>query len=211
MRRSLRWSVGLPGAVIAAALLTGGCTSLSGAATATRPAPTAVPSPDHGGPSAAPASTAAGGDPRTGGYWEMWSSCGKNSQASTAKANGGRDAGWILADDLLADPGIEVGPLRVGDCAQGLRLLQNRTVDGSDRSSSPVFRLAGQLYTAELNLAAGARTCADLEGTAIAGQALLAKVGFDGSAIASWSMADDATATRLAQRLAEYNAGGLCR
>jgi hypothetical protein len=157
------------------------------------------------------ASSTPGGEPRTGGYWETWSTCGANSQAATAAANGGREAGWVITDDLLADPGIEVGRVRIESCVQGLPLLRFRAPDGSDRSSDPVFQLAGQLYVAELNVAAGARVCDALEGAVIAAQALLTEVGFDGSDTDTWTMTRAATAADVAGRLAEYNGGGLCQ
>ena len=64
-----------------------------------------------------------GGEPRTAGYWLVWNACAEENKADVAVANGGREAGWILLDDLLADPGILLGDLAVEACEQGLRLL----------------------------------------------------------------------------------------
>lgn len=39
----------------------------------------------------------------------VWNSCAEGNKADVAAANGGRAAGWIILDDLLADPGIQLG------------------------------------------------------------------------------------------------------
>ena len=105
-------------------------------------------------PAAARRSTG-GGEPRTPASWVIWSTCGEGSKAETARANGGRDAGWILLDDLLADPGIRIGDHDLSTCSESVALLEGSTNNG-DEASEPAYALARQLVAAELNLTAGA-------------------------------------------------------
>ena len=155
-----------------------------------------------------------GGEPRTGGSWITWSSCGENSQAAVAKANGGRQAGWIILDDLLADPGVLVGALQVESCPQGVALLQGRDTSGFDHNNDPAYLLAGQLLAAQLNLAAGAETCPAAETAVQAAQLLLLSVGFNGAGLYLGPPAahqDVETAKILVGQLQNYNVGALCR
>ena len=57
--------------------------------------------------------------PRTAGYWLVWNACAEDNQADVARANGGREAGWLILDDLLAHPGILLGELAVETCERG--------------------------------------------------------------------------------------------
>jgi hypothetical protein len=155
-----------------------------------------------------------GGEPRTAGYWVLWSTCGENSQAQVAAKNGGRSAGFILLDDLLQDPGIEVGNLRISTCQQGINLLSMRSFSEEDRSGDAAFHLAAQLVTAELNLAAGAESCPAAGGAVIAAQALLAQAGFNGQGNYWGKPGDDQTrqaAEQATRQLETYNTGALCR
>lgn len=154
-----------------------------------------------------------GGEPRGTGYWVTWSTCGQNSQAKTAADNGGRKAGWTILDDLLKDPGIQVGNLDVTTCPQGVSLLQMRSFAGDDRADDAAYRLAAQMVAAELNVSAGAASCPSAEGAVIAGQTLLASLGFDGSkAYLSAAGTEDKRqlALSLAEQLSRYNSGQLC-
>jgi hypothetical protein len=157
--------------------------------------------------------TTGGGDPRTAGYWLQWNACAPDSRAETARANGGRAAGWILMDDLLADPGILTGALEVETCQQGVALLQARDLAGTDRSDDPAYTLAAQLTVAQLNLATGAETCAAVEQAIVGAQLLLVSLGFDGTGgylgppVGSQ---DRETALILTDQLAKYNSGALC-
>ncbi|MDF1597979.1 MAG: hypothetical protein P1T08_18035 [Acidimicrobiia bacterium] len=45
-----------------------------------------------------------GGEPRSAAYWALWNTCAPDNRSELAAANGGREAGWVLVDDLLADP-----------------------------------------------------------------------------------------------------------
>ena len=177
------------------------------------PMPTAIP------PSPAPTvdpffASQGGGEPRTAGYWLLWNSCAEGNKAGVAAANGGRDAGWIILDDLLADPGILLGDLPVETCEQGIRLLQVQDLGGEDRSGDVAFELASRLLAAQLNLAAGAEYCPAVDQAVQAGQLLLLSLGFDGSGQPlglDQASEDREIALFLVEQLGQYNAGSLCR
>jgi len=155
-----------------------------------------------------------GGEPRTGGYWINWSTCGENSQAAVAQANGGREAGWVILDDLLAEPGMLVGALPVESCPQAVALLQGHDAGGGDHTNDPAYTLAGQLLAAQLNLATGAETCPAAEQAVQAAQLLLLSLGFDGAGLYLGPPAanqDVETARILVEQLQNYNVGALCR
>ena len=87
--------------------------------------------------SAAPAATSdpyfqsdGGGDPRTAGYWLLWNACAPENNSETARLNGGHATGWILLEDLLADPGVNLGGLKIETCPQARELLQERSLSG---------------------------------------------------------------------------------
>jgi len=146
------------------------------------------------------------GEPRSSGYWVMWSSCGEGSRAETAAASGGREAGWLLMDDLLKDPGISLGVWAVNTCQDAVAVLQG------DRSD-PLTGMARQLLTAELNLAAGSGTCEATRELVLAGHALLTRAEYDGSSMEANGLEDGAAESmrRAATLLSLYNAGRLCR
>jgi hypothetical protein len=139
------------------------------------------------------------GGARTSAYWVEWSTCGEGSQAETAAANGGRDAGWILVDDLLADPGITLGGWPVTTCRDAVAVLGGGTAD-------PLAHLARQLFTAKLNFEAGSGRCQAASDLVTAGDALLASIEQSGAATA----ADSTNAASVAALLGTYNAGVLC-
>lgn len=180
------------------------------------PVPSATPAPTRlPQPTADPLFVSdGGGDPRSAGYWLLWNSCAPDNRAEMARANGGRAAGWILLDDLLADPGILLGELQVETCAQGLALLQARDLQGVDYAGDPAYALAAQLLAAQLNLAAGSAYCPAAGQAVQAGQVLLLSLGFQGSGAvlpvpAGGEEVD--TARLLAEQLARYNTGQLCQ
>jgi hypothetical protein len=147
-----------------------------------------------------------GGEPRSAGYWRVWNACAPDNQAETARANGGRAAGWIILDDVLADPGILVGPLAVETCEQGLALLRGHPDDAA-------YGLAAQLLAAQANLAAGAAYCPASDQAVQAGQLLLLSVAFDGTGdyLGPGGDAEDReVALFLIEQLQAYNAGRLC-
>ena len=150
-------------------------------------------------PAEARRATGAGGA-RTSAYWVQWSTCGEDSRAETAAANGGRDAGWILVDDLLADPGIALGGWPVMTCRDAVAILQSGAAD-------PLAHLARQLFTAKLNFEAGSGRCQAASDLVVAGDALLASIEQSGAATAT----DSTDAASVAALLGTYNAGVLCQ
>jgi hypothetical protein len=177
------------------------------------PAPTPIP------PTLAPTvdpffANQGGGEPRTAGYWLIWNSCAEGDKAGVAAANGGREAGWVILDDLLDDPGILLGGLPVETCRQGIDLLGARDVDGLERAGDAVYDLAAQLLAAQLNLAVGAEFCPAIEDSVRAGQLLLLSLEFDGSGayLGPGAAPDDSNlALALAEQLRVYSTGALCR
>lgn len=152
-----------------------------------------------------------GGDPRTAGYWVIWSTCGENNQSAVAAANGGREAGWILLDDLLADPGVTVGDFAVLTCEQGVNLLERQMADGT-LSDDPVYRLASEVLTAELNLSTGAESCTAVEGALRIGHVLLSSLAFNGSGEYLSADSRELSATQeVTTLLSVYNTGALCQ
>jgi hypothetical protein len=152
-----------------------------------------------------------GGEPRSATYWALWNACAEENRADVARANGGRAAGWILMDDLLEDPGIQLGDHPVTTCQEGLALLRGRTTAGKE-TGDPIYGLAAALLAAELNLNAGAETCPIAEEAVLGGHLVLARVGFDGrgeTAATSGEIAD--AVPRLVELLVAYNSGALCR
>jgi hypothetical protein len=184
-------------------------------ACASRPAtPTSLPTPTPAPPTATTdpyVTSQGGGEPRSAGYWRVWNSCAPDNKADVAAANGGREAGWILIDDLLADPGIQLGDHRVTSCEEGLALLEGRTPAGEE--GGEIHTLAAALLTAELNLNAGAETCPAAEEAVLAGHAVLAQAGFDGPADDAEGLSDGVAAAvpRVVDLLEVYNRSELCR
>jgi len=151
------------------------------------------------------------GDPRPAAYWALWNTCAPENKAEVAKANGGRAAGWFLMDDLLTNPGIQLGNYPVTTCEEGLALLQGRTIAGAE-TGDPVYKLSSALLAAELNLNAGAETCPIAEEAVLGGHLVLSQVGFDGSgeyAVGTSSEIESAI-PRLVELLLGYNRGELC-
>lgn len=151
------------------------------------------------------------GQPRARAYWAVWNSCAPNNRAEQAAANGGRAAGWFLLDDLIANPGIQLGEHPVSTCAEGVALLQaDKTGEELD---DRVTGLAGALFAAELNLNAGAETCTIIEEVVVAAHILLTEIGFDGREVERSVISteiDDAM-PQITQLLELYNRGELCR
>jgi hypothetical protein len=148
-----------------------------------------------------------GGDPRSPSYWVTWSTCAEDNRAETAAANGGREAGWLLLDDLLWLPGAALGEVPVETCEQGVAVLE-------PSEDAPIAdRLASQVLAAQLNLAAGSTSCQAAEETVAVAQAVLASVEYEGPG----QTADDVDEETLqgmadlSELLALYNSGQLCR
>jgi hypothetical protein len=153
------------------------------------------------------------GEPRSGGYWLIWNTCAEGNQSETARANGGREAGWILMDDLLSDPGVLLGEIEVENCEQGLNLLKSRNLCGIEMKLDAAYTLAAQLLAAQLNLATGSEYCPAFDEAVNQAQLLLLKLKFDatGSYLGPPLMNEDLeTARVLEEQLTSYNAGTLC-
>lgn len=150
------------------------------------------------------------GEPRPPAYWMLWNACAPENRAEMAAENGGRAAGWVLMDDLLANPGISLGDLPVENCEQGLALLQGLTLSG-EGTDDPLYDLAAQLLAAELNLNLGAETCPVAEEAAVGGHMVLASVNFNGTGTYFTTVEVSEAVPRLLELLQSYNSGELCR
>lgn len=154
-----------------------------------------------------------GGEPRSPGYWLVWNSCVENNQAETARANGGRAAGWILMDDLLIDPGILIGALQVETCEQGSNLLNSKNLQGLEMTNDAAYTLAAQLIAAQFNLVVGSEYCPASDQAVSQAQLLLLELNFDGTGgYLGPPKADEKVeaARKLTEQLASYNTGALC-
>ncbi len=218
MRRNLQFSIPfIPRLFLVVISLTaaGGMLSACTPSSTPEPPPTNTPLPVSTPTPADPYfQSDGGGEPRSAGYWMLWNSCAEDNRADVAATNGGPEAGWYLMDDLLADPGIQLGELPVGTCTQGLNLLQGLTLDGTDPGEDAAYPLAAQLLTAHLNLSLGSEFCPAAGEVLQVADLLLLTVAFDGisPALGADAPADQRQlAGEVTQLLAEYNAGGLCR
>ncbi len=214
MRRPLIPAARLGSALLAGALLMASCTGSSGQASSTME----VTSTSTTGAPADPLAdlppeartSAGGGDPRPPAYWAVWNTCAPSNRAAEAEANGGRPAGWVLVDDVLADPGIGLGDHVLRTCEESVALLEGRTGAG-DETSEPVYRLAGELLAAELNLTVGAESCPVAEEAVVGAHLVLAAANFDGASSSPLDGEAGGALPRLLDLLGAYNSGGLCR
>jgi hypothetical protein len=182
--------------------------------------PPDAPTPSPPVPTPAPTDDSAfasdgGGEPRTAGYWLVWNTCTEGNQSATAKANGGREAGWILLDDLLTDPGIMMGTDELKACQQAAAILGGKLPESTPENDLHFYRLAAALLTAQLNLAIPAESCPAVEQAVQAGQLLLVSVGYhvgDASSLSPRNPEKDSQlADFLSGQLDRYNRGELCR
>lgn len=144
-----------------------------------------------------------GPDPRTPGYWIMWSTCGEGSQAEVARQNGGAAAGWILVDDLLADPGLYLGDTRLASCDDAIAVLGK----GDDRPA----QLARATLTTELNLSSGSETCTAAEGVLRVARLLLSGMRYVPPSGDIGPIGDPTRVDETIVLLESYNSGELCR
>lgn len=181
---------------------------LTGCTAEPTPVPEVIPLPSL----EVPVPDTSAGEPRTAGYWLLWNACAPGNMAETARLNGGRAKGWIILDDLLADPGIVLGDYRVDSCAAALELLNGRMLDGTPTQDA-VYSLAAALLTAELNRSAGAENCQAVEAAATASHVILAGAGFNGMGEYGLALAEGDTEAIpvLIEGLAQYNLGDLCK
>ncbi len=204
--------------LLAASLLVAACgspTPIPPTATATPTAVPPTPTPPDDAFSDLPdeARVARGaGQPRTAGYWALWNTCAPENRADVAAVNGGREAGWILVDDLLEDPGIQLGNYLVPACPEALALLQGRTATGEE-TSDPIYGLAAALLAAELNMRAGSEICPIADEAALGGHLVLASANFAGTGEYASVLSDETASAipRLVELLQGYNRGELCR
>jgi hypothetical protein len=127
-----------------------------------------------------------------------------------AAANGGREAGWVLVDDILADPGIGLGDHLLTTCEESVALLEGRTGSGEE-TADPVYPLAAQLLAAELNLNVGAETCPIAEEAVLGAHIVLSSAGFDGVSASVLDAEAGGALPDLIDLLTAYNTGDLCR
>ena len=115
-------------------------------------------------------------------------------------------------DDLLLDPGIQLGDFPVSTCEEGLALLASRTLSGK-AAEDPAYELARLLLTAELNLGTGAETCPIAEEAVVGGHLVLSNIGFTGNGEYAAAFSDEIANAipTLIQLLDAYNIGELCR
>ena len=143
-----------------------------------------------------------GGDPRTIGYWQNWSSC----------SNGNQDP---VLDQTLASfsgGGVFIGDLFVDTCELAQSLLKKSdVVSGDKRASDAAYGLAAQLLAAELNVQNGAGTCSAATDAIADAQELLGDISFTGTGEFLKANSSNRTAANaLASTLDSYNNGNLC-
>ncbi len=213
MGQAQRTPIGI--VVVVIAVLTGACTGSNDAApsstaetASTTVSTIALADVLADLPEAARASNG-GGDPRPPGYWAVWNTCAPDNRAAEAAAKGGRAAGWLMVDDVLADPGIGLGDHLLASCEESVALLQGANGAGEE-TSDPAYSLAGQLLTAELNLTAGAETCPVADEAVVGAHLLLAAAKFDGDSTSPLDAEAGGAVPRLIDLLRAYNAGELC-
>jgi hypothetical protein len=154
--------------------------------------------------------SSSGGDPRPLAYWAVWNSCAPDNRADLAAANGGREAGWVLVDDLLEDPGIALGDRLLTSCDESLALLEGRKASGEE-TGDPIYNLAAELLAAELNLNVGAESCPAAEEAVLAAHILLSTSNFDGLSSSPLDTEAGGALNRITDLLSAYNSGILCR
>ncbi|WP_320111530.1 SdrD B-like domain-containing protein [Draconibacterium orientale] len=125
-----------------------------------------------------------GGAARTPGYWKNWNRCTGGGQQYTADENGGWQEGYWLVDDVL-NPlvypvPIVLGELDVNNCEDAVLILDNRDLDGINRSSDPAYNLAKHLLCYKLNQGAETYMCPIMTTVESEADELLAAIGFDG-------------------------------
>ena len=154
-----------------------------------------------------------GGEPRSPDYWLAWNSCAEGNQSAVAATNGGKEAGWIIMDDLLTDRGMLIGTLQIETCQQGVSLLQAQNLQGTEMKNDAAYTLASQLLAAQLNLATGSEYCPASDKTVSQAQLLLLELNFDGTQSylgPPQANANVENAKKLTEELVSYNNGTLC-
>jgi len=153
-----------------------------------------------------------GGMGLTIGFWKNWSSCTGGGQKPTldntllAAANAGHP---ITLGLLVLDPNV-LG--RSTACSYAVNILNKTTITtGKKMSSDPLFNMAAQLLAADLNIQAGAGSCAAAASAINQAHALLTKYNFNGNTYSpKLTTADANLANQLATSLDKYNNNKLC-
>jgi hypothetical protein len=146
-----------------------------------------------------------GGDPRPASYWAVWNTCAPENRADVAAANG-----YVLLDDILADPGIALGEHPVERCDEGVELLTGSSSDGATTVGA-AYVLAGQLLAAELNLNVGAESCPVAEEAVVGAHLILSTAQFDGVSASPLQGEASGSLDDIVDLLTAYNTGELCR
>ena len=141
------------------------------------------------------------GEPRTASHWVQWSSCGEDSRAAEAEANGGAAAGWHLVDDLL-EPPVDLAGFVISGCHEAVAVLEPDVGAAFDR-------LAALTFAAELNLRAGAESCEAVTQSIAAAKLALSGLGYTGPGTVTEE--PGLASLQLIDLLTAYNSGELCR
>ena len=150
-----------------------------------------------------------GGQPRPVAYWMEWNRCADRNRSAEADANGGRAAGWVLVDDLIADPGMRLGDHDVSSCEEAIVILR-AGLDGAT-GYDPSFALAAHVFSAEMNLSVGAETCPLAEEAVVGAHLVLSAARFDAVTASPLDAEGSGALPELISLLQEYNLGSLCR
>jgi hypothetical protein len=153
-----------------------------------------------------------GGLALTIGYWKNWSSCSGGGQKPVLdqKLLAAANAGTPITLGLLVLNPNTLGAATA--CRYAVNILNKTTIDGKKKmSSDPLFNMAAQLLSADLNVVSGAGTCAASTSAITQAHALLSKYKFDGNTYTpKLTTADANLANSLATTLDKYNNNKLC-
>ncbi len=154
-----------------------------------------------------------GGDARTIGYWKNWGSCSSGGKRTTLD---GTLSGFPIAAGQTTN-GVFVGKLYVDTCLEAVDILAKSTVTSPPKNmaSDAAYNLAAQLLAADLNIQAGAGSCAAATSAITQGQALLTSINFRGTTGYLPAKAKNKAvrnhALSLANTLDLYNNNELCQ
>ena len=140
------------------------------------------------------------GDARTPGYWSNWSSCSNGNQFAKATQEylDGVDMRHYTVDEILPQTigilnlngdgdGNPYNGSNTANCEDAVAILQSRDIEETkgkkplNRANDAAYKLARSLLAYLANQVAGAYDCQAAADAADDGQALLERIGFDGS------------------------------
>jgi hypothetical protein len=148
-----------------------------------------------------------GGAQRTIGYWSNWNTCARSNGNQVLNAS---KTGKTLLDQVLP---INLGPLQIRECVQGVHILRKETLNGEKVANDAAYSMAAQLLAAKANVAAGAGVCSAATSNIAAADQLLTTLGFNGIDPELPPKSDQTQrnlALVLAAALDSYNNGILC-